>query len=98
MGPVGVEFNLAGVIADGLFEKLDVDSFEKALKPKALPAIYLDEISRNLCPKLEHFVTFSSISCGYGNAGQTNYDFANSVTKKVIERRHRDGLPAKAIQ
>lgn len=98
MGPVGGIFNLAGVIADGLFEKLDVDSFEKVFKPKALPAIYLDEISRNLCPELEHFVTFSSISCGYGNAGQTNYGFANSVTEKVIERRHRDGLPAKAIQ
>lgn len=98
LGPVGGIFNLAGVVDDGLFEKLNQESFEKVLRPKVYPAIYLDEVSRNSCPELEHFVTFSSVSCGYGNAGQTNYGFANSVTEKVIEKRQRDGLPAKAIQ
>lgn len=57
-----------------------------------------DEFSRKLAPHLKHFVVFSSVSCGRGNAGQTNYGFANSVMERVIEKRHRDGLPGKAVQ
>lgn len=58
----------------------------------------LDEFSRKLAPQLKHFVVFSSVSCGRGNAGQTNYGMANSVMERIIEKRHRDGLPAKAVQ
>lgn len=60
--------------------------------------IISDEFSRKLAPQLKHFVIFSSVSCGRGNAGQTNYGMANSVMERIIERRHRDGLPAKAVQ
>jgi len=58
----------------------------------------LDELSRISCPELEHFVVFSSVSCGRGNAGQANYGMANSVMERVIEYRNKDGLPGKAIQ
>lgn len=51
-----------------------------------------------MAPFLRYFVVFSSVSCGRGNAGQTNYGMANSVMERVIEQRHREGLPAKAIQ
>jgi fatty acid synthase, animal type len=57
-----------------------------------------NEISRVLCPNLEYFVVFSSVSCGRGNAGQSNYGMANSVMERIMEQRHRLGLPAKAIQ
>lgn len=57
-----------------------------------------DEFSRKLAPHLKHFVIFSSVSCGRGNAGQSNYGMANSVMERIIEKRHRDGLPAKAVQ
>lgn len=43
-------------------------------------------------------MVFSSVSCGRGNAGQSNYGLANSVMERIVEKRHRDGLPAKAIQ
>lgn len=58
----------------------------------------LDEFSRKYAPELKYFVIFSSVSCGRGNAGQTNYGMANSVMERIIEQRYRDGLPAKAIQ
>lgn len=51
-----------------------------------------------MAPQLKYFVVFSSVSCGRGNAGQSNYGLANSVMERIVERRHRDGLPAKAIQ
>lgn len=57
-----------------------------------------DEVARKMAPFLRYFVVFSSVSCGRGNAGQTNYGMANSVMERVIEQRHREGLPAKAIQ
>lgn len=44
------------------------------------------------------FVVFSSVSCGRGNAGQTNYGMANSVMERICEQRKRDGLPGVAIQ
>lgn len=58
----------------------------------------LDELSRKLAPQLKYFVVFSSVSCGRGNAGQSNYGMANSIMERIVEKRYRDGLPAKAIQ
>ena len=37
-------------------------------------------------------MVFSSVSCGRGNAGQTNYGYANSVMERVVETRNADGL------
>lgn len=72
--------------------------FEESFAPKAVATKHLDELSRESCPKLKHFVVFSSVSCGRGNAGQTNYGMANSIMERIIERRHHLGFPAKAIQ
>lgn len=44
------------------------------------------------------FVVFSSVSCGRGNGGQTNYGMSNSVMERVCERRRHDGYPAVGIQ
>jgi len=43
-------------------------------------------------------VVFSSVSCGRGNAGQTNYGMSNSVMERICEARVRDGLPGLAVQ
>lgn len=43
-------------------------------------------------------MVFSSVSCGRGNAGQTNYGMANSVMERICERRRSLGYPALAIQ
>ena len=51
-----------------------------------------------MCPQLRHFVVFSSVSCGRGNAGQTNYGMANSVMERICEARVREGFPGLAVQ
>jgi len=38
------------------------------------------------------------VSCGRGNAGQTNYGMSNSVMERICEKRHNDGYPGLAIQ
>lgn len=43
-------------------------------------------------------MAFSSVSCGRGNAGQSNYGYANSTMERVCEKRYYNGLPALAIQ
>ncbi|KAH8295236.1 hypothetical protein KR018_009015 [Drosophila ironensis] len=98
LGPVGGIFNLAVTLRDGIFINQNGTQFSESFAPKALATKYLDEISRDTCPDLEHFVVFSSVSCGRGNAGQTNYGMANSIMERIIENRHRYGLPGKAIQ
>uniref|UniRef100_A0A336MX78 CSON007834 protein n=2 Tax=Culicoides sonorensis TaxID=179676 RepID=A0A336MX78_CULSO len=98
LGPVGGIFNLAVILRDNIFENQDAEKFVESLSVKAYATKYLDEISRKLCPQLEHFVVFSSVSCGRGNAGQTNYGMANSIMERIVESRVSAGFPGKAIQ
>lgn len=98
MGPVGGIFNLAVALRDGIFDNQTIEMFEESLAPKAEATKHLDSLSQKMCPSLKYFVVFSSVSCGRGNAGQSNYGMANSVMEKICERRQKQGLPAKAIQ
>ena len=98
LGPVGGIFNLAAKLNDALLENQTVESFEQCNAPKGVATKFLDEVSRKHCQNLQHFVVFSSISCGFGNIGQTNYGMANSVMERIVERRRHDNLPGKAIQ
>lgn len=97
-GPVEAIFNLAVVLKDSICKNQTPESFEESFKVKARATKMLDELSRSLCPELRYFVTFSSISCGRGNAGQTNYGMSNSVMERICERRVAEGLPGLAIQ
>ncbi|XP_015515781.2 fatty acid synthase [Neodiprion lecontei] len=98
LGPVDAIFNLAVVLKDGLCENQTVESFEESFKVKAWATKQLDKLSRILCPNLRHFVVFSSVSCGRGNAGQTNYGMANSIMERICESRAAENLPALAIE
>ncbi len=97
-GSVGGIFNLAAQLSDAILLNQNVTKFSECLAPKALATQYMDELSREMCPDLHYLVVFSSAACGMGNAGQSNYGMANSVMERIIEKRHKDGLPAKAIQ
>lgn len=55
---------------------------------------YLDKASRSVSNDLKYFVTFSSISCGRGNRGQTNYGYANSIMERISEQRQNQNLSA----
>ncbi|KAL1501269.1 hypothetical protein ABEB36_006624 [Hypothenemus hampei] len=98
MGPVGAIFNLAVVLKDAILQNQTVEAFKMSFAPKANATQHLDKVSRLMCPELRDFVVFSSVSCGRGNAGQTNYGMANSVMERICEQRQRDGLPAIAIE
>jgi len=97
-GPLGGIFNLAMVLKDGFMENQTIDNFKAVVTPKVNSTVHLDTVTRSLCPQLEQFVVFSSVSCGRGNAGQANYGLANSAMERICEMRHRDGLPALSIQ
>ncbi|XP_055326066.1 fatty acid synthase-like [Sitodiplosis mosellana] len=97
-GQIGGIFNLAVVLRDSILENQSVEKFQESIAPKAIATRYFNELSRILCPKLEHFVVFSSASCGRGNAGQSNYGMANSIMERIIEQRLQEKLPGKAIQ
>lgn len=98
LAPVGGIFHLAMVLKDGLLENLTPDLFQAVNRPKYDGTIHLDRVSREKCSALDYFVVFSSVSCGYGVAGQSNYGFANSAMERICEQRCRDGLAGLAIQ
>ncbi|XP_067914268.1 fatty acid synthase [Heterodontus francisci] len=98
LGPVGGIFHLAVVLRDGMLENLTPDLFKDVTEPKYNGTIHLDRVSREKCTALDYFVAFSSVSCGYGVAGQSNYGFANSAMERICEQRCRDGLAGLAIQ
>ena len=85
------------VLKDGVMEDQTSDLFKQVAEPKVAGTIHLDQVTRQLCDRLDWFVVFSSVSCGRGNAGQANYGFANSTMERVCERRAQDGLPGKVF-
>ncbi|XP_059470308.1 fatty acid synthase [Neocloeon triangulifer] len=98
LGPIGGIFNLAAVLRDAFMENQSSEEYTAVFNPKAATTIHLDTASRKMCPELDYFVAFSSVSCGRGNAGQSNYGLANSVLERVCELRQQSGLPGLAIQ
>lgn len=72
------------------------EDFRAVCKAKVDATAALDLVSRS-CKQLEHFVAFSSVSCGRGNPGQSNYGFANSVMERICELRRASGLPGVSI-
>ncbi|XP_055680186.1 fatty acid synthase-like [Lutzomyia longipalpis] len=98
LGSVGGIFNLAAVLRDDIFENLQEKDFHTVCLPKVTATKFLDEASRTLCPNLDYFICFSSVSCGRGNIGQTNYGLANSAMERLCEARQAAGYPGMAIQ
>ena len=98
MGQIGGIFQLALVLHDALLENQTVDTFTMVCDSKVNGTIHLDKLSRQLDYRLDYFVCFSSLACGRGNTGQSNYGYANSVMERICENRRKDGLHGLAIQ
>jgi fatty acid synthase len=98
LGPIGGIFHLAVVLNDALFDNQTIETFCETCDSKINAFVNLDKLTRDSSQKLDFFVGFSSVSCGRGNAGQTNYGFANSVIERICESRRRDGLHGLVIQ
>ncbi|KAF8774577.1 Fatty acid synthase like protein [Argiope bruennichi] len=98
IGPIGGIFNSAVILKDAFMDAQTPEDYQEVCGPKSDATKFLDELTRKLCPDIDYFVCFSSISGGRGNAGQTNYAYANSVMERVCEERKKDGLHGLAIQ
>jgi fatty acid synthase len=98
LGPIGGIFHLAVVLNLTLFENQTIEKFRETCESKINTFVNLDKLTRSLCPDLDYFVVFSSIICGKGFSGQSNYGYANSVCERICEMRRRDGLHGLAIQ
>ncbi|XP_060535886.1 fatty acid synthase [Cylas formicarius] len=98
LGPVGGIFNLAAVLRDKMMKNQTEADYKAVCRPKVDGSKQLDAASRTLAPNLDYFVNFSSVSCGRGNMGQSNYGLANSAMERIAEARQEAGLPGVAIQ
>ena len=98
MGKIGGIFHLGIILNDCLMERMNYEQFCESIDCKYRVFDNLDKLTRKLDYPLDYFVIFSSVTCGKGNTGQTNYSFGNSLCERICEQRRRDGLHGLAIQ
>ncbi|MBL1102487.1 SDR family NAD(P)-dependent oxidoreductase [Streptomyces sp. 205] len=85
----------AGVLDDGVLDRLTPERFTTVFRAKVTSALLLDELTREA--DLSVFALFSSASAIVGNPGQANYAAANAVLDALAEQRRSQGLPATSI-
>ncbi|MFK0296833.1 type I polyketide synthase, partial [Streptomyces sp. NPDC090442] len=85
----------AGVLDDGVLDRLTPERFQEVFRAKVTSALLLDELTRD--HDLAAFVLFSSASAAVGNPGQANYAAANAVLDALAEQRRVLGRPATSV-
>ncbi|WP_225323142.1 type I polyketide synthase [Synechococcus sp. RSCCF101] len=85
----------AGVLEDSLIADLTEDSWTSVIRPKAIGAWRLHELS--LDHPVDQFLLFSSITSVIGSPGQVAYSAANAALDALAEYRHSQGLPAVSL-
>ncbi|HEY2238282.1 MAG TPA: SDR family NAD(P)-dependent oxidoreductase, partial [Streptosporangiaceae bacterium] len=88
-------FHTAGVLDDGVLDRLDEARLAAVLEPKAAGASILDELTRDC--DLDAFVLFSSAATVFGSAGQGSYAAANAHLDALAEQRRARGLAGTSI-
>lgn len=82
----------AGVLRDAYIRNKDWEDMAAVFAPKVLGAVLLDDVTRD--DPLDFFVMFSSLASLAGNAGQSDYSYANHYMDAFAARRNalaRDG-------
>ncbi|MGK5638496.1 type I polyketide synthase [Streptomyces sp. URMC 126] len=93
--PLTAVMHTAGVLDDGVLDRLTADRLATALAAKAAGAAHLDELTQDR--ELDAFVLFSSAAATFGGAGQANYAAANAFLDALAENRRSRGLPALSV-
>lgn len=77
----------AGVVRDAYLQQKTTDQMGQVLNAKVQGLINLDEATRD--EPLEHVILFSSMSGVLGNAGQTDYAYANNFVDLFAAKREK---------
>jgi 8,8a-deoxyoleandolide synthase len=93
--PLTAVFHAAGVADGGLLDDLTLPQFDNALRPKAVGAWNLHELTKNL--DLEAFVMYSSCAGMLPAITEANYAAANAYLDGLAAHRRAQGLPATAV-
>jgi acyl transferase domain-containing protein/acyl carrier protein len=94
-GPLRGIVHVAGVLDDGILQRLDASRFQPVLRPKVAGAWNLH--LQTLDAPLDFFVMFSSVASLLGNAGQANYAAANAFLDSLAHHRRALDRPALSI-
>lgn len=92
--PVRGIVHAAGVLDDGIVERLTPERLRGVLAPKVLGARWLDELTAGM--RLDFFVSYSSVAA-LGAPGQASYAAANAFLDGLAAARRARGLPAVSI-
>ncbi|HEY1972594.1 MAG TPA: SDR family NAD(P)-dependent oxidoreductase, partial [Pseudonocardia sp.] len=93
--PLRSVFHTAGVVDDGVLDRLDIPRLVTVLSAKAGGAALLDELTEGL--ELDAFVLFSSSAGTFGGGGQGNYAAANAYLDALAENRRARGLTGASL-
>ncbi len=93
--PLKGVIHAAGVLDDGVLQKMSWEKFMNVMSPKVSGTWYLHELTQNL--PLDFFVCFSSMASMLGNFGQGNYAAANGFMDAIAHYRQGQGLPGLSI-
>jgi len=75
----------AGIIQDGYIIKKAEQSLYEVLAPKVFGTVNLDWATKE--ENLDFFVMFSSVASAFGNAGQSDYAYANAFMDNFAQMR-----------
>ncbi|THC99609.1 hypothetical protein EYZ11_000876 [Aspergillus tanneri] len=93
--PLAGVLQLAAVLKDRPFEKMNHNEWSSCLAIKALGTWNLHKAVQQ--EKLDFFVVFSSVSGTCGNPGQANYAASNTFLNSLTQYRRQLGLPSSVV-